>query len=149
MDVKRAITNKEVEALESQQALGGPEKGEDEDDNIDYEFECSDDDESATVMPLLGGPDKKKKKKNKNGEEEDDDEDEIENPLERKVLTAEERLAKRLEKLQKEHEEIERKEREEEEERERAHAEAIGKKQKRSCSFFVFSSTLFCIKRRC
>lgn len=123
IDVKRAITNKELDALESQQALGAPERGEEEDDNMDYEFECSDDDESATVMPLLGGPDKK-------GAEQDEEEA-GENPLERKQLTAEERLAQRLAKLQREHEEIERREREEEE-RERTQAEAVGQ------FFFLF-----------
>ncbi len=133
IDVKRAIINKEVDALENQLAIGAPEKGEDEDDNMDYEFECSDDDESATVMPLLGAGDKKKKDR---AGEDDEEEEDIENPLERKMLTAEERLAQRLAKLAKEHEEIEKREREEEE---RAAAEAVGKKKKISrCLFQLF-----------
>ena len=116
MDVKKAIVNKEADDEERRElglyGGGGGGDDEDQDNGADFEFECSDDDESAAVMTLTTADDQKEK--------------EIENPLERKVLTMEEKLER---KLRKEFEEMER--RQEKREREEQEADEEGEKQEK------------------
>ncbi len=130
MDVKRAMANKEAEDGEARLAQGAPDRGEDADDNIDYEFECSDDDESAAVMVLATEENVALKKHEGGGGAQEDAS--LVNPLERVAMTQEERLEKRLAKLQREAEESERRERAREDAQEAAQeaAAASGKRMR-------------------
>lgn len=108
-DAKKAILNKEIDDMEHMDAAGGAGVAdEDGEGNMDYSFEWSDDDESAAVMVLATEENKfLEKKSGVNADEEG-----LENPLQKRVLTQEEKLEKRLKKLQEEYDEIEKKEQE-------------------------------------
>jgi hypothetical protein len=116
IDEKRAIAAAKEGADDGQVVGGGGgDKEEAGEDNIDYEFECSDDDESAAVMVLATDENKALKKKEGGGGGGDEADEALENPLEVKKLTAEEKVERRLKELQKEYDEAERREREAEE----------------------------------
>jgi hypothetical protein len=111
VDAKRAILNQGVDKEERRELYGEENADEAKDDNVDYEFEFSDDDESAAVMMLGDG-------------KKDDEDVKLVNPLAKKVLTQEEKMDIKLKEWTKEYEEAERLQKEQEEkEKKRAREE--------------------------